>query len=387
MLSRPPSDDEETAQMNFAFSEEQDMLRDSVRQFLEDKSPSEKVRELMEHDRGYDPDLWREIAEQGWQAMHIPEAYGGAGFSYLELVILMEEMGRALFPAPFFSTVVLGANTLLVAGSEEQKADLLPAIAAGEHLAALAQVEESGRWDEEGITLPAKADGDDYVLTGTKLYVVDGHVADTLVVAARTDAGVSLFLVPGDAAGVNRRRLETMDMTRKQAEVDLTDVRVPASAMIGGDGSGWETLSKVLDLAAVALAAEQVGGAQKTLEMSVEYAKVRVQFGRPIGSFQAIKHKCADMLVQTESAKSAAYYAGWAASEDNEELPVVAPLAKSFCSEAYFHCAAENIQIHGGIGFTWEHDAHLYFKRAKSSELMLGEPSYHRAILADRLGI
>ncbi len=373
--------------MNFAFSEEQEMLRDTVRSFLEDKAPSAKVRELMESDSGYDPDLWRQIAEQGWQAMHIPEEYGGAGFSYLELVILMEEMGRSLFPVPYFSSVVLAGNTLLAGGSEEQKQDLLPGIASGERIAALAHVEVNGRWDAEGIQLAAKKDGDDYILNGTKLYVVDGHVADTLLVAGRTENGVSLFVVDGDATGVTSRRLETMDMTRKQAEIELEDVRVPGAAMVGAEGGGWDILAKSLDLASVALAAEQVGGAQKCLDMSVEYAKVRVQFGRPIGSFQAIKHKCADMLVQVESAKSAAYYAGWAAAEDNDELPVVAPLAKSFCSEAYFHCAAENIQIHGGIGFTWEHDAHLYFKRAKSTELMLGDPSYHRSLLADRLGL
>ncbi len=373
--------------MNFAFSDEQEMLRDTARSFLETKAPSAKVRELMETDKGYDPELWGQIAAQGWQAMHIPEEYGGAGFGFVELVVLLEEMGRSLFPSPFFSTVVLGAGVLLTAGSEEQKSEVLAAIAAGERIVALAHVEESGSWDPEDVAMEAKRDGDDYVLSGTKLYVIDGHTAHTLVVAARTDAGVSLFLVDGAAEGVTRRRLETMDMTRKQAEVVFHDVRVPAAALVGDDGSGVATLGKVLDLAAVALAAEQVGGAQKCLEMSVEYAKVRVQFGRPIGSFQAIKHKCADMLVLTESAKSAAYYAAWAASEDNDELPVVAPLAKSFCSEAYFQVAAENIQVHGGIGFTWEHDAHLYFKRAKSSELMFGDPTYHRARLADQLGI
>ena len=373
--------------MNFAFSEEQEMLRESVRKFLETKAPSEKVRQLMETDAGYDAALWKEIAQQGWQAMHIPEEYGGAGFSFLELMILLEEQGRTLFPAPFFSSVVLGATALLIAGSEAQKSSGLAGISSGETTVALAQVEDSGSWDEEGIQMPAAADGDDCVLNGTKMYVIDGHTADTLIVAARTEAGVSLFLVDATSPGVSRRRLETMDMTRKQAEVSFENVRVPGSSMVGSDGSGGDTLAKLRDFASVALAAEQVGGAQKCLDMAVEYAKVRVQFGRPIGSFQAIKHKCADMLVQVESAKSAAYYAAWAASEDNEELAVAAPLAKSFCSEAYFFAASENIQIHGGIGFTWEHDAHLYFKRAKSSELMFGDPSHHRAILADRLGI
>ena len=216
------------------------------------------------------------------------------------------------------------------------------------------------------------------------MFVLDGHTADLILVAARTSAGVSLFAVDGGASGLTRTALSTMDQTRKQAKVEFDNT--PAR-LIGADGAGWNVLSTVLDLAAVALAAEQVGGAQKCLDMAVEYAKVRVQFGRPIGSFQAIKHKCADMLLEVESAKSAAYYAGWCAAEMNEELPSVASLAKAYCSEAYFHAAAENIQIHGGIGFTWEHPAHLYFKRAKSSELLFGDPTYHRELLAQRIGI
>jgi alkylation response protein AidB-like acyl-CoA dehydrogenase len=214
------------------------------------------------------------------------------------------------------------------------------------------------------------------------MFVIDGHTANLIVVAARLDGDVVLAAVDAGAAGLTRTPLSTMDQTRKQARLVFADV---SARPIGGDG--WATLGKTLDLAAVALAAEQVGGAQKVLEMAVEYAKVRVQFGRPIGSFQAIKHKCADMLLEVESAKSAAYYAGWAAAEDNDELPVVASLAKAYCSDAYFHATAENIQIHGGIGFTWEHPAHLYFKRAKSSELMLGDPTYHRELLAQRIGI
>ena len=221
-------------------------------------------------------------------------------------------------------------------------------------------------------------------LDGTKMYVLDGHTADLLVVAARTGSGVSLFTVEADAAGLTRTPLSTMDQTRKQAKLTFDGVE---AALLGAEGGGWPVLERVLDLAAVALAAEQVGGAQMCLDMAVEYAKVRVQFGRPIGSFQAIKHKCADMLLQVESAKSAAYYAGWCAAEMNDELPQVASMAKSYCSEAYFHAAAENIQIHGGIGFTWEHPAHLYFKRAKSSELLFGDPTYHRELLAQRIGI
>ncbi len=371
--------------MNFAFSEEQDELRRSVRRFLDDKCPMTEVRRLMETTEGYDPAVWEQMANQlGLQALAIPEEYGGAGFGYVELVVVLEEMGATLACVPYFSTVALGANALLCSGDEGAKKDLLPGIASGETIATLAFTEEDGRWDLDGITLTASKKGSDWVLDGHKMFVIDGHTAGLVMVAARTGAGISLFAVEGDAPGLARTPLATMDQTRKQARLEFSSV--PAR-LIGDEGAGGPALTKTLDLAAVALAAEQVGGAQRCLDMSVEYAKTRIQFGRPIGSFQAIKHKCADMLLEVESAKSAAYYAGWAAAEDSDELPVVSSLAKSYCSEAYFHAAAENIQIHGGIGFTWEHDAHLYFKRAKSSELLLGDPSYHRELLAQRIGI
>ena len=371
--------------MNFAFSEEQEELRRFVRQFLEDKSPETAVREQMDTEKGYDDAVWNQMAEQlGLQGLIVPEEYGGSGFSYVELIVVLEEMGRALLCAPFFSSVVLAANTLIHSGDEEAKAALLPGIAAGDTVATLAFTEENGRWDESGITVAAAADGDGWRISGTKMFVIDGHNADVVLVAARTDGGVSLFWCAGDADGLTRTALSTMDQTRKQARLDFDNTPV---TLIGAEGGGWAVLERVLDLAAVALAAEQVGGAQMCLDMSVQYAKDRVQFGRPIGSFQAIKHKCADMLLEVESAKSAAYYAGWCASELNDELPSVASLAKAYCSEAYFHASAENIQIHGGIGFTWEHPAHLYFKRAKSSELLFGDPTYHRELLAQRIGI
>jgi alkylation response protein AidB-like acyl-CoA dehydrogenase len=371
--------------MNFAFSEEQDELRKTVRAFLEQKSPETEVRRLMETTEGYDASVWSQMAnELGLQSLAIPEEFGGQGFGFVELGIVLEEMGRALLNAPFFSSVVLGASTLLQSGDDTAKAEHLPGIASGDTIATLAFTEPSGKWDEAGITMEASASGDGYVLNGTKMFVLDGHTANLLIVAARTGAGVSLFTVAADADGLTRTPLSTMDQTRKQAKLEFSNT--PAT-LLGTEGAGWTVLSSVLDLAAVALSAEMVGGAQKCLEMAVEYAKVRVQFGRPIGSFQAIKHKCADMLLEVESAKSAAYYGMWCAAEMNEELPSVASLAKAYCSEAYFHAAAENIQIHGGIGFTWEHPAHLYFKRAKSSELLFGDPTYHRELLAQRLGI
>ncbi len=371
--------------MNFAFTEEQEELRKTVRAFLDAKSSEEAVREQMETEDGYDAAVWSQMAEQmGLQGLHIPEEFGGSGFGYVELGIVLEEMGRSLLCAPFFSSVVLAGNTLIESGDDAAKQKYLPGIASGETIATLAYTEPSGKWDESGITATATKDGDAYKINGTKSFVLDGHTANLIIVAAKTDAGTSLFAVEGDASGLTRTALSTMDQTRKQAKLEFADT--PAT-LIGEDGKGWDTLTTVLDLAAISLAAEQVGGAQKVLEMAVDYAKVRVQFGRPIGSFQAIKHKCADMLLEVESAKSAAYYGMWCASEMNDELPSTASLAKAYCSEAYFHAAAENIQIHGGIGFTWEHPAHLYFKRAKSSELLFGDPTYHREQLAQRIGI
>jgi alkylation response protein AidB-like acyl-CoA dehydrogenase len=352
--------------MNFAFTEEQEELRKTVRQFLEAKSAEEAVREQMETEAGFDAAVWSQMGEQmGLQGLIVPEEFGGSGYSYVELGIVLEEMGRSLLCAPFFSTVVLAANTLIHSGDDAAKAAHLPGIAAGETIATVAFTEPSGKWDEAGITMEASGSGSDWTLNGTKMFVLDGHTANLIIVAARTGKGVSLF---------TRTALSTMDQTRKQAKLEFSNT--PAT-LLGAEGEGWTILNTVLDLAAVGLAAEQVGGAQKVLEMAVEYAKVRVQFGRPIGSFQAIKHKCADMLLEVESAKSAAYYGMWCAAEMNDELPSVASLAKAYCSEAYFHATAENIQIHGGIGFTWEHPAHLYFKRAKSSELLFGDPTYH----------
>jgi alkylation response protein AidB-like acyl-CoA dehydrogenase len=366
--------------MNFAFSEEQEELRRIVRQFLDAKSSEAEVRRLMETTEGYDPTVWSQMAnELGLQSLIVPEEHGGQGFGFVELTVVLEEMGRRLLPAPFFSTV-FATNLLLHSGDDAAKKEYLPSIASGETIATVAFTEENGKWDESGITMEATGNK----LNGTKMFVLDGHTANLILVAAKTGKGVSLFAVDGNAAGLTRTPLSTMDQTRKQAKLEFSDVE---ARPIGTEGEGWTVLEKVLDLAVVALAAEQVGGAQFVLEMAVQYAKDRVQFGRPIGSFQAIKHKCADMLLEVESAKSAAYYAGWCASELNDELPSVASLAKAYCSEAYFHAAAENIQIHGGIGFTWEHPAHLYFKRAKSSELLFGDPTYHRELLAQRIGI
>ncbi|MFO0692748.1 MAG: acyl-CoA dehydrogenase family protein [Polyangiales bacterium] len=379
--------------MNFAFTDEQNELRKSARRFLATESSSEKVRAAMTTELGYDPEVWSKIAtELGWVALVIPEEYDGLGLGPVDLVPLLEEMGRHLYCGPFFSTVCLGVATLLEAGTEEQKKQYLPSIAAGELTATLAFTEANGRWDSSAIEATATKDGSDYVLSGTKRYVLDGHTAGLVLVAARTpgskgDEGVSVFALAGDTPGLSRTMLPTIDTTRRQAELVLDGVRIPASARLGEEGAAWKSLRLVLDRAAAALAAEQVGGAEACLDLAVEYAKVRKQFGRPIGSFQAIQHMAANMLLLVESARSAAYYANAVAAIGGPELAEAAALAKAYCSDAYFQCAAESIQIHGGIGFTWEHDAPLFFKRAKSSETLLGDATHHREIVAREIGL
>lgn len=379
--------------MNLSFDAEQEALRDAARGFLAVHSSSEQVRRAMASEMGFDPELWRRIGQElGWPALLVPEEHGGLGLGPVELIALMEEMGAALLCAPFFASVCLGGTAIQNAGSAAQQAALLPGIASGATIATLAHTEANGRWDSSGIEATAARDNAYFVLDGIKTYVIDGASADLLVIAARCpgsrgDAGLSLFAVPADTPGIVRRALPTLDQTRRQAEIRLEKVRVPAEALLGEEGAGAAPLARTLDLALVALAAEQVGGAQRCLDLSVEYAKQRVQFGRPIGSFQAIKHKCADRMVEIESARSVSYYAGAAAAAGDPELPVLASMAKAVCSEAYFRAAADAIQIHGGVGFTWEVDVHLYFKRAKSSETLLGDATVHRERIARLLDL
>lgn len=369
--------------MNFAFSEEQEEFRRSVRRFMEDKSPISQVRRLMETEEGFDPNVWDQMSTQlGLTAIAVPERFGGLGYGQVELAIVFEEMGRTLLCAPFFSTVALGVNVVLASGDDEICASLLPLVAQGKARLALC-AHESPDWAIDDMATEATG-GQHVRLNGSKKYVIDGATATHLLVLATDESGTTLYLVDGSDPSVTARADAPLDLTRKLASVvfDGTPARV-----VGIKGSGALYYQAMLEKALVLLSAEQVGGAQRVLEMAVGYAKERVQFGRPIGSFQAIKHKCADMLVSVESAKSASYYASWALDNDPSEFPLVAYLAKAFCSEAYFSVAAENIQIHGGIGFTWEHDAHLYFKRAKSTELLFGTPAYFREKLAQHIGL
>ena len=375
--------------MNLGVSAEQRELRDSVRRFLADRAPMSRVRELMETPDGTDRQVWQQAGAQlGLQGIAIPEQYGGAGFTLAEQAIVLEELGAALYGGPYLASAVLAATALLSASDEAARRELLPGIASGQTVATLAFTEDDGSWDPEAIRLAAtRGEGSPdspWMLDGHKSFVLDGHTADLILVVAAAGPGLSLFAVDPGAVGLDRRVLPTLDQTRKLARLEFDAV---PGRLIGAPGEAGGVLGRTLDVAAIALAAEQLGGAQRALDMAVGYAKTRHQFGRPIGSFQAIKHRCADLLLEVESLRSAVAYAAAAVAENSAEVPVVAALAKAYASDVYFHVAAENIQIHGGIGFTWEHDAHLYFKRAKSSELLLGDASYHREHLAERIGL
>ena len=367
--------------MRFGYTDEQEQFRAIVARFLRERSPTSEVRKHMASASGFDRSLWQQLAsELGLTGLHVPEQFGGQGFGYSELGIALEEMGQALLCAPYFASCVLATEALLGLASAAEQAEFLPALVSGERLATLAWVERDGHWDVAATTLTATAKGADYVLDGHKKFVLDGHHADWLLVVARTpgsvgDDGLGLYAVDGNADGLTRRQLATIDTTRRQAELSFT--HTPARRL-GPDHGVASALRTTLDRATIALACEMAGGARALLNLSVEYAKLRVQFGRAIGSFQAVKHKCAEMLLEVELAASAARYAAAAIDEQDPEVPALASLAKAMASDTYMRAAIECIQIHGGIGFTWDHDTHLWFKRAKSSEVMLGDASHHR---------
>lgn len=370
--------------MGFGFTDEQNELRRVVRSFFESKADEAQVRRHMESPVGYDPLLWAQMSDElGLVGLAIPEEFGGQGFTFVELGVIAEELGRALVPSPYFASAVLASSALLGSGDDEAQRRYLPGIASGATIASLAVTEESGRWEAGAIQARARHESGGWVLDGAKTYVLDGCSADVLLVAAHTDSGLSLFVVDS-LDSVARRALSALDPTRKQARIEFS--ATPAS-LVGREGGAEAVLRSTLALGCAALAAEQVGGAQRCLEMAVAYAKARRQFGKPIGSFQAIRHKCADVFLDIECARGAAYYAVRAAAQRSSELQAVASLAKACSSEAYARAAAANIQIHGGIGFTWEHPAHLYFKRAQSSGHLLGDASFHRRRLADEIGI
>ena len=364
-----------------------DELRTAVREFLADKASEEALRKSIASEPRFDPAVWALMAEQlRLPALAIPEEYGGEGFGQVELGVVLEEMGRTLLCAPFFSTVVLAAQTLLASGDEQACARHLPGIAEGTVMATLAVAEENGSWDAAHVATQAVPDAGagGWVLSGTKSFVIDGATSDLVLVLARTHAGTSLFAVDRAADGLTAEPMTTLDLTRAMARLSFD--AVPAT-VIGTDGDGASIIGRVLDVAATGLAAEQAGAARRCLEMSTQYATTRFQFGRAIGSFQAVKHKCADMLVQVELAQAASREAARLAAEGDAGFPAAAAAAHAVCSRAFMFAAAENIQVHGGIGFTWEHPAHLYFRRAKSAQLLFGGPGAYYERLLDRLAI
>ncbi|MFQ3324493.1 MAG: alkylation response protein AidB-like acyl-CoA dehydrogenase [Pseudomonadales bacterium] len=383
--------------MNFSFTEEQKMIIDTADSFLADISTSSAIRSAMETPLGYDKGIWTRICEEmAWPAMHIPEEFGGLGLGGVELVAVLEQMGRYQLCSPFLSSACMATNALLIAGESHQCAEYLPQICNGELTATLAYAGLNGGHDSSAITATIIKRDNNFVLNGNYRYVVDGDSSELLIVAVRdpksvANEGVSLFCLSRDALGVKTKWLPTIDQTRKQAEITLTNVTLGADALMGAEGDGWHQLEKVLDLATIAVAAEQAGGAQQVLDMTVAYTKERQQFGRPIAGFQAVKHQAADMMVAAESAKSVVYYAACVAHEAIHGGPLAADLneaasiAKAQCSDAFFTNASTAIQLHGGVGFTWEYDVHLYFKRAKSSEILLGNANYHRERLAKKL--
>jgi alkylation response protein AidB-like acyl-CoA dehydrogenase len=375
-----------TTNPTFTVTEEQQMLRSSARQLLEARGGSERVREVMMTDEGVDEAAYKELAQMGLVGLLVPEEHGGSGSTFVEAGIVLEELGRALLPVPYLSSAVLATTAILAGGSEEQKAAHLPSLASGDKRATLAHLNGAGRIDADpGVT--ATAAGEGYELSGTAGYVLDGLTADTLVVAATSDDGIELFIVDAATDGVRREKVEVLDLTRPMATVVFDGVTVDADARLSGAGGG-EALHDALTAGLVAIASEQSGAARYVHGDVTEFARTRMQFGRAIGSFQAIKHRIADLMVELESATSAVMHAQRAlADADREEIAIAAPMAKAYASDVFEHIAGEAIQIYGGIGFTWEHDAHLYFKRAKASRLLLGSPHRHRRVLADVLGL
>ena len=376
--------------MDLGLDEQQELLKNFARDFLEKECPETLVREMEEDEKGYSPDLWQKMAQQGWMGLIIPEDHGGTGMALCELVVLLEEFGRALVPGPFVPTVVLGGVPIMHAGTDEQKSELLPKIAAGDLIMTMALTEPSAKWTADGVQLEAKKDGNDYVLNGTKLFVQDGHVTDKMIVAARTggkgEDGVTLFIVDSNADGIGFEVLKTI-AADKQSEVTFKNVKVPASAILGAEGKGWEIVEHTKRVATVSACAYLVGLSQMDFDVTLNYAKERVQFGRPIGSFQAIQHKLADAVIDVDGSRFITYKAAWSLQEGEPDADLMISMAKAWTSDASRRVVAHGQQIHGGIGFTKEYKIQLYFRRQKWMELMWGDADYHRELVADKLEV
>ena len=367
--------------MDFDLNKPQKLLKDSARALLARECKPERVRELMETETAHDDRLWQLIADQGWTGLLVPEENGGLGLGLVELAVVAEEMGRACLPGAFLSTV-MAAALIQRAGNAEQRAKYLEPIAAGELKATVAFLEEDASWDVDGVRLEAARRDGQFSVTGKKLFVNDALAADLLICVARDGDQLVLLPVERGADGLSINPMPSMDGTRKVYEVSFENVAVAESEAFGADGDARGALAGALDVATAALSAEMVGGMQWVLDTTVEYAKTRQQFGRAIGSFQAVQHQCADMLLMTESARSAAYYAAWTLTENDPSARVAVAIAKAYCSDAYREVGNRGVQVHGGIGFTWEHDLQLYYKRSKASETLFGDATFHRERIA-----
>ena len=370
--------------MDLGHTEIQQMLKTSAQEFLTRECPTTLVREMEEDQRGYSDELWRQMASLGWAGVPFPEVYGGTGGDFLDLAVLLEEIGRALAPSPYFSTVVLGGLTILDAGSDAQKNDLLSRVCDGSGLMTLAVTEASATYDAWGIETTATADGNGYALNGTKLFVPDAHVADVIIVAARTQQdgdpaeGITLFLVPARMEGLEISPINTIGSER-QFEVALRSVRLPASAVLGEVNGGWPIAERAIQRAVTGHCVTMLGGATAVLDMTVEYVKQRTQFGRPVGSFQAVQHHCAQMATDVEGCRGVAYQAAWMLAEGLPAQREIS-IAKAWISQAYRRVCATAHQCHGAIGFTKEHDLQLYTRRAKVQELSYGDTNYHKEL-------
>ena len=377
--------------MDFALSEEQEMLRNSARDFLTKECPKTLIRQMETDEKGFPANLWKGMADLGWMGLVYPEQYGGSGMTFLDLAVLIEELGRAIVPVPFLSTVVYCGLPILAAGTDEQKKQFLPRIAKGDMIMALALTEPSASWDAGGIETKATPEGDHFVINGTKLFVQDAHIANYMLVVARTkegkhkEEGITLFLVDAKSPGIKLTPLKTI-ASDKQFEVVFHNVKVPKKDILGKQDHGWAIIQDMIPKATLAQCAYMVGGAQQVLEMTVNYAKERVQFGKQIGSFQAIQHKCANMVTDVDGARFITYQAAWKMAEG---LPTAleVSMAKAWVSEAYRRTCSEGHQIHGGIGFIKDHDMQLYYRRAKANELAFGDAAHHRELVAQQIGL
>lgn len=371
--------------MDFGFNEEQELLRKSVVDFCAGECGQKFLFEMWDDPKGYSEAMWKKMADLGWLGLLFDEKHGGMGLGFVDLSIILEEMGRELVPSPFISTAVLFGHCLLYGGTKKQKDEFFPKIVSGDFIGTLALLEESGGFEPHDINLEAKKKDGEYILNGVKLLVPDAHICDSMIVAARTGGGITLFIVDAKTKGVTIKQLKTLDMLRRLSEVEFKNVKVSDGYVIGDVGGGWPILAKIIHAACAALSVEMVGVAQKSMDLSVEYAKVRQQFGKPIGSFQAVKHKCAEMLLNLETARSAAYYAAWAVSEQSPDCAQATRVAKAWCSDACRKITGDAVQVHGGIGFTWEYVLHMYFKRAQALEVSFGNATYHREKIIESL--